>query len=399
MGDQLILGGIRDMKPDTPSRLGPPKNALARCASRNLDLAALVESIALADQALSRSASAFVSISLTLRNWLIGLYISEYELRGADRAKYGERLLPLLSQRLQAREVSNAGRRQLYQYLAFYRTYPEIVRAPSAQSALPGIWLPGEPKKVRSPSAQSGAAAEVLVRNLSYSHFELLVGIEDRLKRAFYEVECLRSRWSVRALRRQIGSLYFERSGLSEDKEKLAMLAQRGAEPFDPATVIRDPYVFEFLGLSPRHVMEESDLEAALLANLKEFLLELGDGFCFEAQQKCIPLGRRKGFVDLVFYHRILKCHVLVELKVDEFTHENIGQLNTYVTYYRKNMMSEGDNPPVGLLLCTDKDHALVEYALAGIDNRLFVSKYQLELPKKNELEKFLSRKRRELEA
>jgi predicted nuclease of restriction endonuclease-like (RecB) superfamily len=357
-----------------------------------------VESIALADQALSRSASAFVSISLTLRNWLIGLYISEYELRGADRAKYGERLLPLLSQRLQARKVSNAGRRQLYQYLAFYRTYPEIVRSPSAQSALPGIWLPGESKKVRSPSAQSGAAAEVLVRKLSYSHFELLVGIEDRLKRDFYEVECLRGSWSVRALRRQIGSLYFERSGLSEDKEKLARLAQRGAEPFDPATVIRDPYVFEFLGLFPRHVMEESDLEAALLANLKEFLLELGDGFCFEAQQKCIPLGRHKGFVDLVFYHRILKCHVLVELKVDEFTHENIGQLSTYVTYYRKNMMSEGDNPPVGLLLCTDKDHALVEYALAGIDNRLFVSKYQLELPKKTELEKFLSQKRRELE-
>ena len=387
------------MKSDGLSRSGMPKKNPPRSASKNLDLAGLVESIALADQQMSRNAIGYVSISLTLRNWLIGLYISEYELRGADRAQYGERMLTLLSEKLQARKVSNTGRRQLYQYLAFCRTYPEIVRAPSAQSALPGIRLPSTSKKVRSASTQSSTTAETLVRNLSYSHFELLVGIEDVLKRAFYEVECLRGNWSVRALKRQISSLYFERSGLSEDKEKLALLAQRTAETHDPATIIRDPYIFEFIKLPSKHIMEESDLESALLANLKEFLIGLGNGFCFEAQQKCIPIGRQKGFVDLVFYHRILKCHVLIELKVDEFTHENIGQLSTYVSYYRKNMMTGGDNPPVGLLLCTDKDHALVEYALAGIDNKLFVSKYQLELPNKSDLEKFLSQKRRELES
>ena len=142
--------------------------------------------------------------------------------------------------------------------------------------------------------------------------------------------------------------------------------------------------------------MYESDLEDALLDKLQEFLLELGHGFCFEARQKRILIGDTYGFVDLVFYHRFLKCHVLVELKVDSFTHENLGQLNTYVNWFRKNMMSDGDNPPVGILLCTQKDHALVEYALAGMDNRLFVSKYQLELPKKEDIQRFLEEKMRE---
>jgi hypothetical protein len=141
----------------------------------------------------------------------------------------------------------------------------------------------------------------------------------------------------------------------------------------------------------------ESDLEAALVAHLREFLLELGNGFCLEAQQKSIVIGNTRGFVDLVFYHRVLKCHILIELKVDAFTHEHIGQLNTYVSWYRKNMMEPGDNPPIGLLLCTQKDHALVEYALSAVDNKLFVSKYQLELPKEEELQRFLEEKRKEI--
>ena len=169
------------------------------------------------------------------------------------------------------------------------------------------------------------------------------------------------------------------------------------ADMAEPKLAIRDPYVFEFLGLKTKDAVEESDLEAALVANLRDFLLELGHGFCLESQQKSIVIGNTRGFVDLVFYHRILRCHVLVELKVDEFRHEHIGQLNTYVTWYRRNMMAKGDNPPVGLLLCTQKDHALVEYALAGIDNRLFVSKYQVELPSREELQRFLEDKRREL--
>lgn len=211
------------------------------------------------------------------------------------------------------------------------------------------------------------------------------------------KVECIRGSWSLRELKRQIASLYYERSGLSKNKKKLAELVHSTAELAEPKLAIRDPYVFEFLGLKPKEVMTESSLEDQLLDKLQEFLLELGNGFCFEARQKRILIGDTYNFVDLVFYHRILKCHVLVELKLSEFSHENIGQLNTYVSWYKQNMMVKGDNPPVGILLCTRKDHALVEYALAGMDNRLFVSRYQLELPKKEQMERFIEEQMKEL--
>jgi predicted nuclease of restriction endonuclease-like (RecB) superfamily len=239
-------------------------------------------------------------------------------------------------------------------------------------------------------------SSQRLLQNLSYSHLEQLVDIDDDLKRAFYEMECLRGNWSVRELKRQIGSLYFERSGLSRDKRKLARLVKAGVEHAEPKLASRDPYVFEFLGLRSRETMSESDLEDALLDKLQEFLLELGNGFCFEARQKRILIGNTHGLVDLVFYHRVLKCHVLVELKIEEFSHENLGQLNTYVSWYRRHMMIDGDNPPVGILLCAQRDHALVEYALAGMDNRLFVSKYQRELPRRKEMQQFIEEQLRE---
>lgn len=193
--------------------------------------------------------------------------------------------------------------------------------------------------------------------------------------------------------------MYYERSGLSKNKEKLTELVKAGAEPVEPGLAVRDPYVFEFLGLKSQEVMSESDLEGQLLDRLQAFLLEMGHGFCFEATQKRILIGDTHNFVDMVFYHRILKCHVLVELKVDEFSHEHIGQLNTYVSWYKKNEMTEGDNQPVGILLCTRKDNPLVEYALAGMDNQLFVSKYQLELPQKEDIERFLAQQIKEIES
>jgi len=357
---------------------------------------ALVTAIKQTHESFAAQAGRAVNISLTLRNWLIGAYIAEYELRGADRAKYGDRLLSELSKELRRHKISNTGRRQLYNYLAFYRTYPQIVWTVPAQYR---YLLPKtvNRQKVRTPSSQLGIVPEKLVNSLSYSHFELLVAIEDDLKRAFYEIECIRGNWSVRELKRQIASLYYERSGLSRDKEKLAELVRSGTERAEPKLAIRDPYVFEFLGLKPTEVMSESDLEEQLLDKLQEFLLELGHGFCFEARQKRILIGDTYNFIDLVFYHRVLKCHVLIELKVDAFSHEYLGQLNTYVTWFKKNMMTEGDNLPVGILLCTQKDHTLVEYALAGMDNQLFVSKYQLKLPKKEEMQRFLEEKMLEI--
>jgi len=362
------------------------------------------------------AASRAVNVSLTLRNWAIGCYIVEYEQNGADRAEYGEGMMDRLAEALRRCGVPASNRQRLYAYVGFYRTYPQIAEVIPAAWATRFLPMSRTPQTsiVRSLTGQSADAAkakkivrsatgiswisgQMLADRLSYTHLELLAGLETPLKRAFYEIECIRGNWSVRALKRQIATLYFERSGLSTDKEKLAAMAHAVAEKEAPKLAIRDPYIFEFLGLNPQEAAAESDVEDALLDNLQDFLLELGHGFCLEARQKSIVIGRTRGFVDLVFYHRILRCHLLIELKVDEFRHEHLGQLNTYVTWYRKHMMAQGDSPPIGLLLCTQKDHALVEYAVAAIDSRLFVSKYQLELPSKEDLQRFLEEKRREM--
>lgn len=356
----------------------------------------LVGTIRQLHEELVAQAGRAINISLTLRNWLIGRYISEYEQSGADRAEYGARLLENLSSHLAEGGMEGVAARSLRQYRQFYLVYTGIWQTPSAKLLENFVplsirqTLPAESMKTLSQPKQPAIPTSDLLQKLSFSHFAELIAIPDEAKRIFYEIECIRGNWSVRELKRQINSLYYERSGLSKDKKKLAALAQEGAEAANPKLAIRDPYIFEFLGLKPKEVMSESHLEEQLLIKLQEFLLEMGHGFCFEARQKRILIGDTHNFVDLVFYHRILKCHVLVELKLEQFSHENIGQLNTYVSWYKKNMMSEGDNPPIGILLCTQRDRTLVEYALAGMDNGLFVSKYQLELPKKEEMQRFI---------
>lgn len=368
-----------------------------------LEFSGLVEKIQSIHHELKRSALRSVNTMLTIRNWLIGYYITNYEMQGADRAQYGERLMDSISLELQRLKVPRSAKRELQRFCQFYRTYPLIVRSLNAELGKV-VWGDIKPEitvtadssvfspKVRSVNAQLAKLSSRLLNNLSYAHFEILITIEDELKRRFYELECLKANWSVRELRRQVYSLFYERTALSRDKEKLAELANAESESFDPVLTIRDPYVFEFLGVKSDSLLSESDLEDQLLDNLQEFLLELGHGFCFEARQKRILIGDTQFYIDLVFYHRVLKCHVLIELKVAEFNHENIGQLNTYVSWYRANEMREGDNPPVGILLCTGKDSTLVEYALAGMDNNLFVSKYLLELPSKEEMQAFLKK-------
>ena len=360
---------------------------------QQFDFMYLVQTIQAVHKDLVSHAGKAVNVSLSLRNWLIGCYISEYQLHGVDRAGYGDRLLTRLAQKLKG--VSNCNRRQLYRYLKFYRLYPQIVGTlpPQFQNYLPSNL---KSQKVGT-YPQLKTSAETLLQSLSYSHIDLLVDIDDDTKRIFYEVESILGSWSVRELKRQISSLYFERSGLSHNKIKLAEIVNRFSEKTDCQLVVRDPYVFEFLGLKPAEVVTESYLEAQLIEKIQEFLLELGHGFCFESRQKRILIGGEHFFVDLVFYHRILKCHILVELKLESFNHENIGQLNTYVSWFKRHMMTEGDNPPIGILLCTDKNHALAEYALAGMDNHLFVSKYMLELPQKDEMEKFIEEKIKEI--
>lgn len=359
--------------------------------------------------AFSRYAGRSVNIALTLRNWLIGFYIKEYEQGGQDRSKYGVHLIETLASDLQKANIPAASNRSLKQYRQFYDNYPLIGQTASAQlnELLHQNILPSS--IVQTLSAQSGSRQillkepdvpclppEKLVNELSYSHFVELMKIDDPLKRSFYEIESIRSNWGSRELRRQIGVLYYERLGLSKNKENIAKMIETGTYAHDIQDVLREPYMFEFAGVKHEEV-NEATVASALLRQLNNFFLEMGRGFCFEASNKKILIGDQFYFVDLVLYHRILKCHFLIELKVNELNHEHVSQLNTYVNYYKKNEMHTGDNPPVGLLLCTEKNEALAEYALGGMDNQLFISKYKLALPSKDEIRNFLEKKLKEL--
>jgi predicted nuclease of restriction endonuclease-like (RecB) superfamily len=326
------------------------------------DFDSLVTAIVHLHQQTQDYATKAVNVALTLRNWLIGYRIVEFEQQGNDRAAYGQRLLPALAERLAAAGLKRVDVRELRRFRLLYEVYPQIRESVAPQ----------------------------LLQRLSFTHLNELIQLPDSTQRCFYEIECIRGNWSVRELRRQIESLYYERSGLSKDKANLSAMAHAAAETLQPAHIIRDPYVFEFLGLRSRDVMAESDLEDALLDRLQDFLLELGHGICFEARQKRILIGDEYFFIDLVFYHRVLKCHILVELKTDAFQHEHLGQLNTYVAYYKKHQMTSGDQPPIGILLCTRKNDALVEFALGDLSNKVFVSRYAVELPKKEEMERFI---------
>lgn len=372
------------------------------------DFDSLVSSIVHIHQQTQDFAAKAVNVALTLRNWLIGRQIELYERNGADRATYGDKLMDTLAKRLVKQGWERCERRELYRHRQFYLAYPKIVEtvtpqlllAPELRTLLTDLPLASAPIResvtpesqiVETLSPQLLSPHPELIFRLSFSHLAEIIPLEDETQRRFYEIECIQGNWSVRELRRQIASLYYQRSGLSQDKARLSAIAHATAETLQPAHIIRDPYVFEFLGLRSRDVMAESDLEDALLDRLQDFLLELGHGFCFEARQKRILIGDEHFFIDLVFYHRVLKCHILVELKTDAFRHEHFGQLNTYIAYYKKHQMTPGDKPPIGILLCTRKNDALVEFALGDLSNQVFVSRYAIELPKKEEMERFIT--------
>jgi predicted nuclease of restriction endonuclease-like (RecB) superfamily len=345
---------------------------------------------------LQHSAVKAVNKHLTIRNWLIGFYIVEFEQKGEDKATYGEKLIPRLSDSLSDKGLTSVNERELRRYRTFYLTYPAL-DVVFTDADIWGTLSPVLPDKsiwgTLSPETKSSTLSlspQKLLDQLSFSHLAELIEIEDAMKRAFYEIECIKGGWSVRELKRQINSLYFERMGLSNNPEKMSQLVAEKVEKASPEDVVKSHFAFEFLGISTKTMVEESDLEQAILDHLQDFLLEMGRGFCFEARQKRLLIGEEYFFVDLVMYHRILKCHVIIELKADKFNHSHLAQLNTYVNYYKKNIQEESDNPPIGILLVVDKNEPLVEYALAGIDNQLFVRKYLLELPNKEKLKDFI---------
>ena len=341
---------------------------------------------------------------MTLRNWLIGYYIVEYEQQGSDRAKYGDRLLKRLEESVNTKGLNQTLFRNSRSFYKFYPQMTELFQTGATASHIliekihptPSDELATGPLVIHpTPSDKFTTSPKTIVERLSFSHICEIMTQKDPLARFFYETECIKGTWSVKELRRQIATNLYYRSGVSKDPKKL--LASLTPERDTAALAIRQPFAFEFLGLDAKDVVTESDLENALVTNLQEFILELGKGFCFESRQKRMIIDDEYCFADLVFYNRILHCNVIVELKNDEFRHEYLGQLNAYVSYYKENEMSEGDNPPVGILLCTRKGKKMVEYALAGMDNHLFVSTYMLTLPSTDMLEEFLLKETREM--
>lgn len=350
-----------------------------------------------------------VNVSLTVRNWLVGYYIVEFEQKGEDRAKYGQKLFKVLAEKI---SVKGLGETNLKLSRQFYSTYPELGNIILEEIA---IFLPNQIGQLSTDEFNLIDNEKLAIRQLatdksqktndlgksenyyrsilekiSFTHFAELIKIEDKTKRTFYELIVLKTIPSVKELKRQINTLAFERVGLSTNVDLAQEQLLNKITPEMPFDAIKNIYTFDFLGLKNDGLIEEKELEAALLSHLQDFIQEMGLGFCFEYRQKRILIDDEYFFADLVFYHRILKCHVIIELKIDAFKHEHLAQLNTYVAYYNTEIKRPDDNPAIGILLCTEKGKKLVEYATAGMDNQLFVSKYLLELPKKEQLEYFI---------
>lgn len=351
-----------------------------------------------------------INLSLTARNWLIGHHIVEYEQCGKDRAQYGTQLLNNLATKINRRGL-NA--RRLREFRLFYSRYPqlgpevisfigklvqgnndiasfEIWQSPTAklqkvENQENGIW-----RLATAKLEQYQTPPDKLFQRLNFTSLLYLSSIDDDIKRAFYEQEAIAGCWTVKELDRQVSSLYFERMGLSKDKLALRKFAETGSEVMQPQHAIHDPVTLEFLGLQQQDIFTESKLEAEILNHLQHFLLEMGKGFCFEARQRRILVDQDYFKADLIFYHRILKCHVIVDLKIDRFRHEYASQLNLYLNYYRHEVMQPDDNPPIGLLLCTDYGETTVKYATEGMSQNLFVSKYRLQLPSEDEIRNYL---------
>lgn len=352
------------------------------------DLASIVQTT---HDAAQSSAVKAINRMQTMRNWLIGYYIVEFEQNGKDRAEYGTQLLKKLEERVDRKGLTTT----LFKWARkFYRLYPQMMEnlpIPICATVMHQL-QPIENKEDTigaSMTHQFVTPGKTIISHLSFTHLREIMALDDPLARYFYEQECIKCTWSVRELRRQISTNLYVRAGISTNPEKLLSLPS--VQGHDSAELqIRQPFTFEFLGLKAQEVVDEHDLEDALISHLQEFILELGKGFCLEARQKRIIIDDEYYYPDLVFYNRILHCGVIIELKNEEFSYENFGQLNAYVSHYRENEMQPGDNPPIGILLCTRKGKKMVEYALAGMDNNLFVSTYMLQLPDKKTLEEFL---------
>ena len=289
--------------------------------------------------------------------WNIGQRIFEEEQEGKDRAEYGKKLIKNLSQEIEPLYGSGYSYRQLYLFLQFYKVFPKV---------------------------------NTLCSQLNWSQYKLLIRIKDEDKRAFYIAESVKNHWSKRELERQINSSLFERLLLSNDKKDVLAVARKEKLPSNPSEIIKDPMCLEFLGLEQKSNYYEKDLEQAIITNLQTFLLELGNGFSFVSRQQRIHLEGDDFFIDLVFYNRLLQCHVLFEIKTHKLTHQDMGQLQMYVNYYDREVKLDRESPTIGVLLCADKNDAVVKYSLPKDNETILASKYQLYLPTEDEFRKLL---------
>lgn len=306
-----------------------------------------------------------VNTTMVAAYWNIGRVIVEEEQKGEVRARYGKGLIESLSKRITVEFGSGYSPRNLWFIRDFFLAYPKV---------------------------------NALRTELSWTHYRLLLRVEKPTARAFYEVESVNARWSTRELDRQISSLLFERLALSRDKKGVMKLANKGHEVSTPTDLVKDPYVLEFTGLRQDERFLESDLEKALIGKLQQFLLELGKGFAFMGRQQRITLDGDHFYVDLVFYNRLTRSFVLIDIKAGKLTHQDLGQMQMYVNFYQREMTASGENPPIGIVLCADKSEAVVRYTLPEGNARIFASKYKLYLPTEKELARELQQERKEIE-
>jgi predicted nuclease of restriction endonuclease-like (RecB) superfamily len=353
-----------------------------------------------------------VNSAQVISNWLIGREIVEEVQRGSRRAGYGERLIANLSLRMRKDFGSGYSENNLEHFRDFYATYPGLLRhriphAVRGESTVRlGMRIPhaargllengGMPPVISEAPPRKSWKPGLLHPDLSWTHYRMLLKADDPDKRAFYEIEAIKNNWSARELERQMASLLYERLKLSRDKRGLMRLATQGHEVRKPSDVFKDPMVMEFLGLPESPTLVESDLEQALITNLRSFLLELGKGFAFVSRQERLTLDGDHFYVDLVFYHTILKCYILIDLKTGKLTHQDLGQMQLYVNYYDRERCSPGDNPTLGLILCAKKNDAVVRYTLGEKSRRIFASRYKLYLPTEKQLTKEIRRELRE---
>lgn len=318
----------------------------------------LIDNISMAIRDARRKVVSHINTTMTQTYWQIGKYIVEYEQGGQAKVAYGTSTLTILSQQLTARFGRGFSRPNLVNMRKFYLLYPNC---------------------------------QTVSDNLTWSHISELIKAEDNLERSFYEKECISQKWDVRTLRRQMSSALYLRLAASKDKDGVLALSKEGITVQKPEDVVRDSYTLEFLGIREDYRFSETELEQRIIDNLQMFLLEMGKGFTFVKRQYPITVNNRHYHCDLVFYHRILRCFVLIDLKRDGVQHEDIGQMNMYLGYFAKEENMPDDNPPIGIILSHYKDDLLVEYATYGLNTNLFVSKYELYLPNKEELRKLVN--------